>query len=120
VQIGNLICDFIVNYNQGDIVLVPFPFTDGANSKPRPAIVVSNSKVNSTQDVILAQITSQPRADDFSFALENSSLDIPLHQSSQVRCHKIFTMQKSVIIKKISSLKSSGITSLKSKITGCL
>jgi len=33
-------------YNQGDIVLVDFPFSDLQNSKRRPAIVVSNSIVN--------------------------------------------------------------------------
>ena len=59
-----------MDYNQGDIVLVPFPFTLGTSSKPRPAIVVSNSIVNKTQDVILAQITSKPRKDEFTYILD--------------------------------------------------
>jgi len=54
-----------MSYIQGDIVLVPFPFTMGTSSKVRPAIVVSNSTVNNTEDVILAQITSKPRKDVF-------------------------------------------------------
>lgn len=103
-----------MNLNQGDIVLVPFPFTIGTSSKPRPAIVLSNSLVNRTQDVILAQITSKPRNDDFSYFLENSDLTTPLHLSSQVRCHKVFTMEKTQIIKKISSLNSNGFNSLRS------
>ena len=40
-------------YNQGDIVLVPFPLTDLSSSKVRPAIVVSGVDVNNTDDVIL-------------------------------------------------------------------
>ena len=83
-----------MSYIQGDIVLVPFPFTMGTSSKVRPAIVVSNSTVNNTEDVILAQITSKPRKDVFTYPLENEKLSDSLKLSSQVRCHKIFIVQK--------------------------
>lgn len=33
-------------YNQGDVVLLPFPFTSQQGSKVRPGIIVSNSLVN--------------------------------------------------------------------------
>ena len=46
-------------YNQGDIVLVKFPFTNQLGFKRRPAIVVSNNVINSSADVILAIITTQ-------------------------------------------------------------
>jgi mRNA interferase MazF len=105
-----------MNYEQGDIVLVPFPFTIGTSSKPRPAIVVSNSIVNKTQDVILAQITSKPRRDLFTYVLDTEKLSVSLNLASQVRCHKIFIIEKSTIIKKISKLNDEGITELKSKI----
>ena len=58
-------------YNQGDIVLVPFPLTDLSSSKVRPAIVVSGVDVNNTDDVILAAITTNLRNDDFSFPIDN-------------------------------------------------
>ncbi len=32
-----------MQYNQGDVVLLPFPFTDQQGSKVRPGIVVSKS-----------------------------------------------------------------------------
>lgn len=83
-----------MNYEQGDIVLVPFPFTMGTSSKPRPAIVVSNSIVNKTQDVILAQIISKPRNDSFTYVLKNDKLTQSLNLKSQVRCHKIFIITK--------------------------
>lgn len=109
-----------MNYNQGDIVLVPFPFTMGTSSKVRPAIVVSNSTVNNTQDVILAQITSKPRRDSFTYILENDKLSDSLNLSSQVRCHKIFVVHKTLIHKKISSLNEIGISELKERIISIL
>jgi|25_taG_2_1085351.scaffolds.fasta_scaffold02435_6 mRNA interferase MazF len=109
-----------MNYNQGDIVLVPFPFTMGTSSKVRPAIIVSNSKVNNTQDVILAQITSKPRRDQFSYLLENSNLSNSLNLTSQVRCHKIFVVHKTLIQKTISSLNQEGISELRTKIISFL
>ena len=50
-------------YRRGDIVLVPFPFTDLSSTKKRPALVVSPDKFNEhAQDVVLVAITSQPSA----------------------------------------------------------
>lgn len=49
-------------YAIGDVVLVPFPFTDLSDSRVRPAVVVSDDPFNlSTGDVTVAMITSQPR-----------------------------------------------------------
>ncbi len=46
----------------GDVVLVPFPFTNQAASKKRPAIVVSNGNYNRTKpDVVVMAVTSQFR-----------------------------------------------------------
>ncbi|HEU0215199.1 MAG TPA: type II toxin-antitoxin system PemK/MazF family toxin [Stellaceae bacterium] len=47
----------------GVIVLVPFPFTNQASSKRRPAVVVSNFSYSSVRpDVIVMAVTSQLRA----------------------------------------------------------
>jgi len=46
----------------GDIVLVPFPFTNQTASKKRPAVVVSNPSFHSRRpDLILMAVTSQVR-----------------------------------------------------------
>ena len=46
----------------GDVVLVPFPFTDQTTSKKRPAVVVSNRAYNTARlDIIVMAITSQRR-----------------------------------------------------------
>lgn len=49
-------------YQFGDVVLVPFPFTDQSTTKQRPAVVVSSAAYNRVRrDVILMAITSQVR-----------------------------------------------------------
>lgn len=46
----------------GDVVLVPFPFTDQSGTKKRPAVVVSSSGCNaSRRDIVVMAITSQVR-----------------------------------------------------------
>ena len=47
----------------GDVVLVPFPFTDQSGTKKRPAVVVSIDGYNtSRRDIVIMAITSQLRA----------------------------------------------------------
>lgn len=47
-------------YSFGDVVLVPFPFTDQTATKKRPAVVVSSAEYNKTRpDVILMAVTGQ-------------------------------------------------------------
>jgi len=46
----------------GDVVLVPFPFTDQSGAKKRPAVVVSSSSYNATRrDLVIMAITGQVR-----------------------------------------------------------
>jgi len=44
----------------GDVVLVPFPFTDQSGTKKRPAVVVSSQGYNThRRDIVIMAITSQ-------------------------------------------------------------
>jgi len=53
----------MTGYEFGDILLVPFPFTDQSTTKKRPAVVVSSSAYNLERpDLILLAVTSQVRA----------------------------------------------------------
>lgn len=52
----------MTSYDFGDIVLVPFPFTDQSGIKKRPAVIVSSAVYNSVRlDLILMAVTSQVR-----------------------------------------------------------
>lgn len=50
------------NFCFGDVLLVPFPFTDQVGSKKRPGVVVSKDEYNaSRRDVVILAISSQVR-----------------------------------------------------------
>ncbi|HEX8163794.1 MAG TPA: type II toxin-antitoxin system PemK/MazF family toxin [Pyrinomonadaceae bacterium] len=52
-----------ISYEFGDVVLVPFRFTDQSGTKKRPAVVVSSTSYNASRpDLILMTITSQIRS----------------------------------------------------------
>jgi len=52
----------MTNYKFGDIVIVPFPFTDQTTTKKRPAVVISSAAYHYERpDLILMAITSQIR-----------------------------------------------------------
>jgi mRNA interferase MazF len=53
----------MTTYKFGDVILVPFPFTDQSTSKKRPAIVISSDNYNQNKpDIILIAVTSQVNA----------------------------------------------------------
>lgn len=89
---------------QKDIILVGFPYTNLINNVKRPALIISNNDVNLRNDVIAVQITSTLRNDQFSFLLDENYLDYPLPTKSEIRIHKIFTIEKSLIVRKISAV----------------
>lgn len=50
----------MTNFEFGDIVLVPFPFTDQTTTKKRPAVIISSEQYQHNKpDIILMAITSQ-------------------------------------------------------------
>src|SRR5438128_3963534 len=96
------------SFNQGDIVLVPFPFTDLTAIKQRPALVISPRRLNDTRpDLVVVAITSQIPA-----ALGEDEVRLPdaelaacgLPKPSIIKLGKIFTIHQGLIRKKLGQL----------------
>mgnify|MGYP001579041457 CR=1 FL=1 len=56
----------MARFIKGDVVVVPFPFSDLTESKRGPALVISALEGD---DLILCQITSQSVRDDYAVPL---------------------------------------------------
>lgn len=49
----------MTTFRRGEVLLVPFPFSDLSRTKRRPALVISSDAYNhASNDVVIAQITS--------------------------------------------------------------
>lgn len=91
---------------QGDIVLIPFPFSDLSSSKTRPALVVSNRKLKG-HDVILCAITSQSRSPQ---ELPLSNRDLvrgALPVASFIRFGKLASLDRAIVRKRVAKVKNS-------------
>ena len=92
----------------GDVVLIPFPFSDLSASKHRPALVLANVGLS---DVVLCQITSKPYAD--AKAIPLSAQDFQhgsLSRDSFIRIGKLFTVNEALILGVAGSLNRSKLT----------
>lgn len=87
--------------DQGDLVLVPVPFTDLSSQKRRPVIIVSGNSYNrSGADVVVVAMTSNPAMVPFSFRIQSTDLvEGALNRPGTVRADKIYTLAKSIIVK---------------------
>ena len=84
----------------GDIVLVPFPFTDLSSAKLRPALVVSKDG-GIGDDVIVCFITSNLTKKVAHQLVLESNNHTGLKVQSAVRFHRIATLRKSIIVGKL-------------------
>jgi mRNA interferase MazF len=82
---------------KGQIVLVPFPFSDLSGMKTRPALVLSAG----TNDVIVAFITSRVnRKEKFDIEIAPNS-DNGLKFDSLLKLTKLVTLERSLVLGKI-------------------
>ena len=98
-------------YKRGDVVLVPFPFTDLSSAKQRPALVVSLDSLNSIRDDVLvtaitSQIPNRLAPDEFSIpASDLAACGLP--SPSIIRLMKLAALHRQLVIKRVGALPAS-------------
>jgi len=102
----------MTDYNPGDVVLIPFPFTDLSTVKQRPAIILSSAVFNlHHQDAILAAITSHvPEAltsDEYLLSDEEQRA-AGLPKSSIIKVGKLVTLDQRLIRKHLGRMPKAG------------
>jgi mRNA interferase MazF len=88
---------------KGDVVILPFPFSDLTSTKKRPALVVATMLGD---DIILAQITSKAVSDTYSIEITSSDFSSgSLNQNSLVRPNRLFTADSNIVSYKAGCIK---------------
>jgi mRNA interferase MazF len=99
---------------KGDVVIVPFLFSDLSQAKRRPALVVANL---TGDDLILCQITSQLMSDNYSVTLENKDFSNGgLNKNSNIRPNRLFTADQRIILYKAGQLRTEKLEAVVNKI----
>jgi mRNA interferase MazF len=86
--------------NKGDIVLIPFPFTDLSGIKNRPALILISNESDLTVSFITTQLKWHEEAD---VKIEPTQTN-GLKRSSLIRLSKLATIDKDLVIGKLGTL----------------
>ena len=94
----------MAKFVKGEIVVIPFPFSDLTQAKRRPALILTELEGD---DLILCQITSQAIKDKYAIPLNDGNFETGgLKQSSNVRPNRIFTADTHLVLYRIGKLKA--------------
>jgi mRNA interferase MazF len=103
-------------YKRGEIVLIPVPFSDLSSVKKRPVLVISNTSHNNTNsDIIVVAITSNMQQNGIVIETKDL-LSGALPKTSIIRCDKIYTLEKSIVIKQIGIVSDDVIDNVVNEI----
>jgi len=103
---------------QGEIVLIPVPFSDLSANKRRPVIVISNDEYHRTYaDMVVVALTSNPDRTAFGFVIDTPDLvDGVLNRPSTVRADKIFAIAQNLAIKRFGSVDRSVVERIRESL----
>lgn len=85
---------------KGDIVLLPYPFTDLSTSSVRPALVISNSKFNKRGEALFLFITKKQHSGTFDYGIDSNHPDFKgtgLKYNSTFRVGKIICLEEKLV-----------------------
>lgn len=107
-------------FNAGDVVRVPFPFTDRSTHKRRPALVLSMKSYNEQHmHLILAMVTSAknpPWPSDITITDQKSA---GLPSPSVVRM-KLFTLDERLVLNTLGKLSKFDLTAVQKQIAAVM
>jgi mRNA interferase MazF len=104
-------------YEFGDVVLVPFPFTDQTSAKQRPAVIVSKRSYNhARRDVVAMAITTNLQPGELTITDWKTA---GLLKPSVVK--PIFaTFEQAMVRRRLGSLAAGDLAALKKLIAAVL
>jgi len=95
-------------FERGELLLVPFPFSDLSATKRRPVLALTSP--DAYGDFIALPVTSRPQAE---FGIPLNSADLirgTLPASSWIRIDRIVTLNTSLVVKAIGRVRDDLLT----------
>jgi len=103
-----------ISFKPGDLVGIPFPYSDLKAEKRRPVLVITQQ--GRYGDFICAAATSVPTR-ECAVSIDNTSMKTGhLPRQSWIRCDKLFTLSTSIIVRQYGSLDNEAFNSIREKI----
>ena len=104
----------MARFVKGDVVVVPFPFSNLTQAKRRPALVIADLDGD---DAILCQITSRFVKDKYAIMVTDDDFEQGgLKQPSNIRPNRIFTADSGIVLYRAGSLKRNKISEVVEKV----
>jgi mRNA interferase MazF len=112
-----------MNWQRGDVVLcrVPMPSTELQQFKIRPAVIVSADSLNQILDDVMVipctSNTNRPLMRTQYLIQGDEIAAVGIRVKSVVRCESIFTLNQSMILRKLGSLSPETINQVNKGLT---
>jgi mRNA interferase MazF len=98
--------------NKGDIVLVPFPFSDLSGNKLRPSLII----IETEKDVTVAFITTQIQWKEATDMLLRPTNVNGLKKESLIRLSKLATIDKDIVAGRLGSITNEELNELNNNL----
>ena len=104
-----------MNSNQGDLVLLSYPFSNLEGGKVRPALIISNNLFNKkSDDCIMVPLTSVIKNEPYSVIINQKNLESGrLLKVNRIRIDKIFSVEKNLIRLRIGRVNKETFENIK-------
>lgn len=103
---------------KGDVVVIPFPFSDLSQSKRRPALVIASLEGD---DAILCQLTSKTVKDSYAISVDDTDFASgDLKQPGNIRPNRLFTADMHIILYRVGRLKDKKLAEVVEKLVGII
>ncbi len=97
---------------KGDIVLLPFPFTNLKGFKKRPAVILYNDDI----DIVVTFITTKLKWSEDTDVLLKPDNNNRLKKISIIRTNKLATLDTELVIGKLGELTENNLNEFDSKL----
>lgn len=105
----------MARFVSGEVVVVPFPFTDLSSAKVRPALVLASL---SRGDLILCQITSQAAGHPEATSIQAADFEPgdALRRPSFALPHRVVTANEICVRRAVGKLKSAKLQEIRERV----